>query len=59
MEHKDSVFRHAGEGLPVGSRPQALQDVDLVGVRADQDARLAALDSAQDSSRGYFRRSPE
>ena len=59
MEHRDSVFRHARERLPVRSRPQALQNVDLVGVRADQDARFAALDAPQNPRCGHFRRSPE
>src|SRR5713101_722881 len=52
-----SVFQFPCQRLPVRGGTQALQNVDLVGVPADQNARLAALDTSQNTSRGSFRRS--
>src|SRR5260370_1199021 len=55
----DSGFRHACQGLPVRSGTEALQNVNLVSVRADQNARLAAFDSEQNPRRSHLGRSPE
>src|SRR5882762_9906837 len=52
------IFQFLRQRLPVRRRPEALENVDHIGIRADQDARLAALDSLQNSSRRFFRRSP-
>ncbi len=59
MEHKASGFRHAGESLPIRSGTQALQNVDLVSVRADQNARLASLHATKNARRCFLGRSPE
>src|SRR5882762_11982347 len=52
------IFQFLRQHLPVRRGPEALENVDHIGIRADQDARLAALDSEQNSSRRFFRRSP-
>src|SRR6476661_7160040 len=59
LQRNASVFRHMDQRLPVRSRPQALQDVDLIGIRADQDTRLTSFDPAQNPCRSHFRGSPE
>src|SRR5713101_7569552 len=53
-----SVFQFPSQRFPVRAGPQALQNVDLVGVPADQNARFAALDTSQNTRRGSFRGSP-
>src|SRR5260370_2064601 len=51
-------FKLLRKSLPIACRPEALENVDLIGIRADQDARLAAFHSTQDSPPSLFRRSP-
>src|SRR5260370_5790274 len=51
-------FKLLRKSLPIACRPEALENVDLIGIRADQDARLAAFHSTQDSLRSLFRRGP-
>src|SRR5258708_39279965 len=59
IEHKDSGFRQACERFPVRSGTEALENVNLVSIRADQDARIAAFHSAQNPGRSHLGRSSE
>src|SRR5713226_2447239 len=52
-------FKPARKGFPVRGRTQALQDVDLVGVRADQDSRFTSLHTMKNARCGFFGRSAE
>src|SRR5258708_23627274 len=52
------VFHFLRSYLPVRHRPEALENVDHMGIRADQDARLAAFHPEQNSSLRFFLRSP-
>src|SRR5882762_1543913 len=47
-----------GKRLPVRCGPEALENVNLIRIRADQNARFLAFHAAQDSLRRLFRRSP-
>src|SRR5260370_15293066 len=51
-------FKLLRKSLPIACRPEALENVNLIRIRADQNARLAAFHAAQDSLRSLLRRSP-
>src|SRR5260370_39387331 len=54
-----SFFHSLRYYLPVTRRPEALENVGLIGVRADQDPRLAAFRAAQNPRRSCLRRGPK
>src|SRR2546421_2950146 len=49
-----NLLKLARQCLPVSARTQALQDVDFVGVRADQDSRLTSFHAAKNARRRVF-----
>src|SRR5947208_17017560 len=54
-----NVPKLAQHCFPIRAGTQALQDVDFVSVRADQDSWLATLHSAQNPRRSRLRSSAE
>src|SRR5438132_14148195 len=54
-----NVPKLARHCFPIRTGTQALQDVDFVSVRADQDSWLATFHSAQNPCRCRLRGSPE
>src|SRR5713226_10221700 len=56
MTFRGRVLQLTRQRFPIGSRPEPLQNVNLVRVYADEDSLLAAFNTAQNSGRGRFRR---
>src|SRR6266853_2090911 len=53
------VVELARKRLPIGAGTQALQDVNLIGVRTNQDSRFTALHATKNARGGLLGRSPE
>src|SRR6266704_6560795 len=56
MAARGRVLQLTRQRFPISTRPEPLQNVNLVRVYADEDSLLAAFNSAQNPGRGRFRR---
>src|SRR5438094_894213 len=56
MAARGRVLQLTRQRFPIRSRPEPLQNVNLVRVYAEEDSLLPAFNSAQNSGRGRFRR---